>query len=299
MTRGMKSPIRPTCVLSLDVEEWYQVENLRPLFPPSTWANQESRCERSTRLFLDILQEGGAQTGTLFVLGDVAQRIPGLVRDAAARGFEIASHGMDHRSNFDLTPPEIDANLRESKLLLEDLAGQAVTGYRAPSFTISQAVMERIAAAGYRYDSSLNEFALHDRYGRLDTAAYEHPVPGTYRDTETGLLEIPVSTRKLFGRTVAWGGGGYFRLYPPGVFISGARRILAQTGLFVFYLHPWELDPDQPRVRGLGAWRSFRHYNNLAKTAGRLRAMIRALRSDGVRFASMRDLDLELSPKSA
>ncbi|MCL4233912.1 MAG: DUF3473 domain-containing protein [Deltaproteobacteria bacterium] len=286
----------PTCVLSLDVEEWYQVENLRPLFPPSTWVGQESRCERSTRLYLDILRDGGVAGGTFFVLGDVARRIPGLVRDAAAMGFEIASHGMDHRSNFELTPDEIDANLRDSKALLEDLAGREVTGYRAPSFTISQAILERVAAAGYLYDSSLNEFALHDRYGRLDTASYERPAPGTYRDGATGLLEFPVSTRKLLGRTVAWGGGGYFRLYPPGVFLSGVRRILAQTGLYVFYLHPWELDPDQPRVRGLGAWRAFRHYNNLTKTADRLRAMIAALRADGVRFVSMGDLCRELSP---
>ncbi len=284
----------PTCVLSLDVEEWYQVENLRSVFPPSTWHGQESRCERSTRLFLDILRDGGVHTATLFVLGDVARRMPGLVRDAASMGFEIASHGMDHRSNFELSPDEIDANLRESKALLEDLSGREVAGYRAPSFTISPAVMARVAAAGYRYDSSLNEFALHDRYGRLDTAALERPSPGVYRDGVTGMLEFPVSTRKVLGRALAWGGGGYFRLYPSGVFLAGARDILARTGLFVFYLHPWELDPDQPRVSGLGAWRAFRHYNNLAKTADRLRAMIAALFEDGVRFASMRDLCVEI-----
>ncbi|MCC6159907.1 MAG: DUF3473 domain-containing protein [Deltaproteobacteria bacterium] len=289
----------PTCVLSLDVEEWYQVENLRPLYPPSTWATQESRCDRSTRLYLDILREGGVAGGTLFVLGEVARRLPAMVREFSDAGFEVASHGMDHRSNFELTPDEIDANLRDSKALLEDLAGREVTGYRAPSFTISQAILERVAEAGYRYDSSLNEFSMHDRYGRLDTERMTRPAPGAYRDGSTGLLEFPVATRRVLGGTVAWGGGGYFRLYPPGVFLSGARRILADTGLFVFYLHPWELDPEQPRVRGLGAWRAFRHYNNLTKTAGRLRDFIAALKADGVRFASMRELCGELSPTHA
>ncbi|MBN2232012.1 MAG: DUF3473 domain-containing protein [Deltaproteobacteria bacterium] len=268
----------PRILLTVDVEDWFQVENLRARMPPATWDGQELRVVDNTRRLLDLFENAAEDTGkpvraTFFVLGWVADRRPELVREIHARGHEVASHGQRHILCREDDPACRRADLGDSRKLLEDIIGAPVAGYRAPGFSIDRRVLDEIRAAGYRWDSSYNSFGLNERYGKVDFSAC--PVTDTVIQVADDFHEIPVSNRVIAGRTVPWAGGGYFRLYPPALFRAGIRRLLRARGAYVFYLHPWELDPGQPRVAGLPAGYRFRHYLNLHRTLPRLKAMIR------------------------
>lgn len=273
-------------LLTFDVEDWFQVENLRGCFPHSTWDACELRVEASTHRILDLLDQtgggraanggGSAVRGTFFVLGWVAERVPGLVQEIAARGHEVASHGHRHRLCRLQEPAELARDLERSKKLLEDLTGKPVSGYRAPGFSISPAILEQIAATGYWYDSSFNSFALNPRYGSLHLDD-GHRRGIAYRVTEH-LHELPVSNLRIDGRSVPWAGGGYFRLLPPAIFLAGVRKILARDGGYLFYLHPWEFDPDQPRAHPTRRRHRFRHYLNLGKTAERFHGFLESFK---------------------
>lgn len=277
-------------ILTVDVEEWFQVENLRSHFPPEKWEEPESRVRASVEKLLEMLRVEGVRAATFFVLGWVAKRHPELVKAINDAGFEIASHGMDHLLNTGLDADRIRWNLSTAKTVLEDLTGKAVLGYRAPSFTVDARVIDLLRECGYRYDSSLNAIPWHDRYGRLDISGYTEFSPGVLRHPDADFFEIPVSNLNWMGPTLPWGGGAYFRLIPGAVYRRGVAKALSATGRFVFYTHPWEMDPDQPRVRGLSLSSAFRHYNNLRKTLPRLGELIRELKSRGVRFAALRDI---------
>ena len=272
--------------LSIDVEDYFQVSAFEEASPRCTWADRELRVERNTEKVLAILAERGIKA-TFFVLGWVAEACPGVVRKIAAEGHEVACHGYGHRRVCHQSREEFRQDIQRSKGVLENLSGTAVLGYRAPSYSISPRcfwAFDELVAAGFRYDSSVFP-VRHDLYGmpdwhRFRSLARRHGngswEPAGHDDWITPcLLELPITPLQLLGVNLPIAGGGYFRLFPYWVTSWGLRRINQEEGRpFVFYLHPWELDPEQPRLSGAG-WKSrFRHYVNLDKTEPRLRQLL-------------------------
>ena len=293
--------------MTIDVEDWFQVENFRQCIPASTWPGCELRVERSTHRILDLLDSvacgrpgdstdvrppgGIAPKATFFVLGWIAERLPGLVRKIQERGHEIASHGYHHILCGRMSPHVARADLADSKKRLEDILGNPVYGYRAPSFSINAEVLELAEECGYVYDSSFNSFAGHSRYGRLDLSACSRR--GIVARISDAFSEIPISNLEVGGRVIPWGGGGYFRLIPFPFFKRGVRSILRKTGAYVFYLHPWEVDPGQPKVRSASPIYRFRHYLNLPRNLKRLRMLTTEFRD--CRFLTCRQYLREMT----
>jgi polysaccharide deacetylase family protein (PEP-CTERM system associated) len=273
-----------TNAFTLDVEDYFQVAALASGVPRDTWSQRECRVEGNTGVILDLLAERSIR-GTFFVLGWIAQRYPALVKRIAAAGHEVASHGYSHKLIYQQTPAEFRSETLQSKSLLEDLTGAAVLGYRAASFSITREslwALDILLEAGFRYDSSV--FPIHhDRYGLPDAARK----PGVIKAPNGGeLVEFPMSAASFFGVRVPVSGGGYFRLLPYWVTRAGLRQINERDGQpFTFYLHPWEVDPGQPRVGGISALSKFRHYTNLKRCESRLRQLLGEFS-----FAPMRDV---------
>ena len=280
------------CLLSFDIEDWFQTENLRPAFPVETWEDLEPRVEANTRRILDILARRGVPA-TFFVLGWVAERSPALVREIAAAGHEVASHGYGHVMPTRLGLDEFRADLRRARGVLEEFGGP-VRGYRAPNYAIDDERLGVVFEEGHVYDSSHHPVDHHDRYGRLTRFAGEVK-PGVLR-VEGGGYEFVLPVARLGPVRLPASGGGWFRLYPGSMSRVLARRIVAEWGHTVLYLHPWEFDPGQPRagaaVSRVNRWR---HYNNLGRTAARLDGLIGAFRADGVRFARMGEYLVEVT----
>lgn len=255
--------------LTVDVEDYFQVSALAPHIPRSSWEDQPCRVERNVERILALLADAGAQA-TFFTLGWIAERYPGVVRAIAEAGHEVASHGFAHRRATEQSREDFCRDIRRAKAILENLAGVEVKGYRAPSFSIGKAnpwAFECIAEAGYRYSSSVYP-VRHDHYGLPDAPRF------AYRPHEA-LLEIPISTARLGAVNVPAGGGGYFRLFPYALSRSLIRRVNREDRqAAVFYFHPWELDPGQPRIAGTRLKTRFRHYLNLHRAEGRLRRLL-------------------------
>jgi polysaccharide deacetylase family protein (PEP-CTERM system associated) len=256
--------------MTIDVEDYFQVQAFAGVISRDAWETLPRRVERNTGRLLDILAETGAKA-TFFTLGWVAERHPRLVRRIVAEGHELASHGYDHQRANEQTPAEFRADVERTKRLLEDAGGAAVRGYRAPTFSIgpkNRWAFDVLAEAGYAYSSSIYPIA-HDLYGSPESPR------APYREERSGILEIPLSTVKLFGRNFPCSGGGYFRLLPYSISRRAMRRVNVVDGLpCIFYLHPWEIDPDQPR-QDCAPWKSrFRHYTNLSRTEGRLKRLL-------------------------
>lgn len=258
-----------TVCITVDVEDWFQAENLRAAHPSRLWDSRESRVEASTGRILDLLSERMVPA-TFFVLGWIAERKPALVRAIADAGHEVASHGYGHIMNNLLSEAELKKDLSESKKILEDLTGMEVKGYRAPCFSVSDRLLDLLFEAGYRYDSSLNPFSIHDRYGKL-TSAKEPSGAFTHH---SGMTEFPMPTENYMGFGVPVSGGGYFRFFPYWFFRRMVIRHLERTGLYIFYMHPWEVDPDQPLTRLRNPGHGLRHYYGLSKTLGKLGKLI-------------------------
>lgn len=266
---------KKSILLTFDVEDWFQVENFKPYIDFSTWNSFEIRVRKNTDNILDLLDSFPFSVkATFFILGWVAEKFPGLVHQIHSRGHEVASHGFNHHLCTHLDTETLGRDLADSKSLLEDLTGERIFGYRAPSFAITDKVLESIVQAGYRYDSSFNSFSAHGRYGTISLGkATKKNSAYLFKDN---FYEIPVTNLELFNRILPIGGGGYFRLYPLFFFNSCVQKILKKQDAFVFYAHPWEFDPDQPRVHRASKWFKFRHYVNLDKTEKKLRSMISA-----------------------
>jgi len=256
--------------LSVDVEDYFQVSALAPYIARSEWERLPCRVERNVERILGLLDETRSQA-TFFTLGWIAERYPALVRRIVAGGHELASHGYAHLRATDQPPAEFLADIVRAKTLLEGIAGVPVRGYRAPSFSIGKQnpwAFDCIAEAGYEYSSSVYP-VRHDHYGMPDAPRFAYPV-------REGLLEVPISTASVLGANLPAGGGGYFRLLPYRLSRLLVRQINRLDGRpAVFYLHPWELDPGQPRVRGTTLRTRFRHYVNLHRTETRLRHLLR------------------------
>ncbi len=254
--------------LSIDVEDYYQVSAFEKHVPRDQWGSYASRVVGNTQRLLDLLDRHHVQA-TFFVLGWTARAFPDLVRQIDAAGHELGSHSYWHRLVYDLSPDQFRADLIESRDAIEDATGQRVTVYRAPSFSITHRsvwALDILAEEGFRVDSSV--FPIHhDRYGMPDAEPRIHEV-----NTSAGAIwEFPPAVLRVGRLNVPVSGGGYFRLYPLALTKSALRRInLRQRRPFVFYVHPWEIDPDQPRVAGPPRRSRFRHYVNLASTYRKL-----------------------------
>lgn len=250
--------------MSIDVEDWFHVYNMSGVIPQSEWDACESRVERNTRGLLDLFAKHEVRA-TFFTLGWVAERFPDLVREIDSAGHEVASHSYAHRLITHMTPAEFEADLARSLDVLRPLTTSPVLGFRAPSFSVTKATLwatDTMARLGLTYDSSVFPIGFHPDYGIGDAplGAYAHP---------SGLAELPMSVANVMGRRVPCSGGGYFRLLPYAATRALIRRCNAEARPVVFYLHPWEIDPGQPRVK-LPASKAFRHYNNLHRTLPRL-----------------------------
>jgi polysaccharide deacetylase family protein (PEP-CTERM system associated) len=263
--------------LTVDVEDYFQVWALSPYLPRSKWEETPARVERNVDLILQLLDEARAHA-TFFTLGWVAERFPQLVRRIAAAGHEIASHGYAHVKATELSPERFFADILLAKTILQDIADVEVSGYRAPSFSIVREnefrAYQCIAEAGYRYSSSVYPIR-HDHYGIPDAPRFPH--------WGGDVLEVPIATARFLGRNWPAGGGGYFRLLPYPVSRWLIQRVNEVDGRpAVFYFHPWELDPGQPRVPDIDAKTRFRHYVNLHRTEHRLRRLLHDFRWDRV-----------------
>lgn len=268
--------------MTIDVEDYFHVSNFEHVVDRGSWASRESRVEANTDRLLAMFDRAGV-TATFFVLAWVAERVPALVRRIADAGHEVASHGYAHRLIYDQTPEGFRDDVRRAKDLLEQTSGQPVEGYRAPSFSVTARslwALDVLIEEGYTYDSSV--FPVHhDRYGIPDAGRHA----GVVHRPAGSIVEVPASTVRLAGVNWPIGGGGYFRLLPYGWTRWGLRRVNAvERAPAVFYLHPWEIDPGQPRLQA-PALASYRHYHNLRETAGRLERLMREFP-----FGTMRSL---------
>ncbi len=254
-------------LVTVDLEDWFQVENLRGHFPHSCWETCESRVHASTKALLELFDQHDIKC-TFFVLGWIAERYPEIVQQIASQGHEIASHGYGHRLCTGLNRDDLRDDLQKSKKLLEGITGQQVTGYRAPSFSVTSELIDLLAETGHRYDSSYNSFGMNSRYGKLEGAWSK--TSGKLIQSANGIYEIPVSNLEIAGRVFPWGGGGFFRLYPLWLFCRGVQKILKQQQYYLFYCHPWEFDPGQPRAKGLRPDYRFRHYVGIEDNLNKL-----------------------------
>jgi polysaccharide deacetylase family protein (PEP-CTERM system associated) len=327
-------------LLTVDVEDWFQVENFKRWIPFSTWNERELRVERNVHRLLDLFDsvevsqspkrlvhsdrsveyhgtstehdpdknkspksckscqqienkpnpyqnkgDNGQQTtdhlqtkkvhATFFVLGWIAEKLPHLVHEIQTRGHEVASHGFHHNLSSQQSPTELKLDLTDSKKLLEDRIGAPVMGYRAPSFAISDDILKTILDCDYIYDSSYNSFGMHGRYGQISLNGTVKK--GIANKISDNFYELPISNLMINRRVIPWGGGGYFRLIPYLPFKYGVKSILKKENAYLFFMHPWEIDPEQPKVKDAFNTYKFRHYVNLRKTRDKLFDLINDL----------------------
>jgi polysaccharide deacetylase family protein (PEP-CTERM system associated) len=261
--------------MTVDVEDYFQVSAFERFVSRDQWATLESRVCRNTDRLLEMFEEKDVKA-TFFVLGWVAERFGALVKRIAAAGHEVASHGYAHRLIYHQTPAEFREDVRRAKALLEDLSGQVVSGFRAPSYSVTAQTLwaiDVLIEEGHTYDASV--FPIHhDRYGIPWSPRYPYVITGGHGT----LVEMPGSTVRFAGLNFPVGGGGYFRLLPYAWTRRGIARInRIEERPAIFYLHPWEIDPDQPRLHADLIGR-FRHYTNLSRTESRLRSLLSEFR---------------------
>jgi polysaccharide deacetylase family protein (PEP-CTERM system associated) len=276
-------PKRTVNAFSIDVEDYFHVAALAGAVSRESWPTREYRVEGNTHRILSLL-DARAVRGTFFVLGWVAERSPGLVRSIAAAGHEIACHGFSHQLIYHQSRDEFLQETTRAKCHLEDLIGQPVLGYRAASFSITRDslwALDVLLDLGFVYDSSIFPIR-HDRYGIPGAS----PEPGRVTaPSQRTLVEFPMSAASFFGVRIPVSGGGYFRILPYALTRAGLRQINERTGRpFTFYLHPWEVDPEQPRIK-VGALSRFRHYTNLDRCAARLTRVL-----EDFAFAPLREV---------
>ena len=255
--------------LSFDVEDWFQVENLKDTISFKQWEGCDLRVIQNTRRILSLLEKHQTRA-TFFVLGWIAEKCPSLIKEITAGGHEIASHGYGHELIYKLTPNEFHKDIKRSKEILESITATPVLGYRAPSFSItpeSEWAIDVLKDLGFTYDSSIFPTSFHNRYGFNGSSC----LPFRFGN---GLFEIPLSTYHFGGANFPLAGGGYFRLFPYAYFRHFFQRLNKHGKPIVFYLHPWELDPEQPRLKIRLDYR-FRHYVNIEKTEKRLEKLLK------------------------
>jgi polysaccharide deacetylase family protein (PEP-CTERM system associated) len=251
--------------LSIDVEDYFQVSAFEKIIDRNHWDSLEHRIEKNLNKTLAVFANQNVKA-TFFTLGWVAERYPRLIKSIVEAGHELASHGYGHQRVTDLTADQFREDVTKARKILEDISGLKIRGYRAPSYSIGKDnlwALEILAETGHQYSSSIYPIQ-HDHYGFPEAPRF------SFRDEKTGLIEIPISTVKVLNKLRPAGGGGFFRFYPYTLTRWAINRVNKEGESTVFYLHPWELDPAQPRQQGISAKTRFRHYLNLDKTEGRL-----------------------------
>ncbi len=256
--------------MTVDVEDYFHVQAFAGVIDPANWDSLPRRVEANTDRILALLDAKGVKA-TMFTLGWVAERHPQIVRRIVAAGHELASHGYGHQRVDVIGPEAFRADISRARALLEDIGGVAVRGYRAPTFSIGPHTpwaYDILAETGHAYSSSLYP-VRHDLYGAPDAPRFP------YRPGDGRICELPMSTVDLFGQNLPVSGGGYFRLLPYALYRFGFSRFAASTGQSgIFYTHPWEIDPGQPRIANASRLSKFRHYLNLHRCAGRLQSLL-------------------------
>jgi polysaccharide deacetylase family protein (PEP-CTERM system associated) len=256
--------------MTIDVEDYFQVSAFAPHISKERWPTLPCRVEKNVDRILFLLDQSGVKA-TFFTLGWIAERYPEMVKRIVSEGHELASHGYSHQRASEQTESEFYDDVSQSKALLEQISGQVILGYRAPSFSIgcnNLWALDVLLNAGYKYSSSIYPIK-HDHYGMPNAPRFAF-----YPNGKDGLLELPITTLRIMQRNFPAGGGGYFRLFPYQI----SRWLLKQVNQndqqsAIFYFHPWELDPDQPKQKNIGFKTRFRHYVNLDRTENRLKAL--------------------------
>jgi len=256
--------------LTVDVEDYYQVSAFEPLVGLSKWDQYPSRVVKNTRTILQALDRNNTKA-TFFVLGWIGERHPELVKEIVASGHPIGCHSYQHHLIYTLSPQEFRKDTRRAKDVLEKISGKPVSGYRAPSYSITQQSLwayDILEELGFKYSSSV--FPIHhDRYGIPDAPRFKYKVPGH------DMIEYPISTARYLGRNIPVSGGGYFRIFPyPFTKMALSKINKRENQPFVFFIHPWETDPDQPKMKDASVLSRFRHYTNLSKTAERFEKLL-------------------------
>ncbi|TFJ93052.1 polysaccharide deacetylase family protein [Lentibacillus salicampi] len=281
--KNQKDNLKKYVSLSFDIEDWFQVESFKSLFPIETWDDQKLRVDKGTDKILNLLAKYDIKA-TFFILGWIADRKPELVKKIYDYGHEVSSHGYNHQLNYNMTNKELYNDFRKSKILLEDIIKDEVLGYRAPTFSISDDVIKLLGDLDYKYDSSFNQFSKHDRYGALTLKnnnikfeASEHITEVSLPSTKFLNFEFPIA------------GGGFFRLYPLWLTKMLIKEHFKTNDYYVFYAHPWEFDPEMPKVKNAGAINKFRHYVNVKSNYTKLEDFINYLQSLNCSFISISD----------
>ncbi len=258
-------------ILSVDVEEWFHPESLQERFPRDSWDQQPQRVPQNMEKLLRLFEEKGV-TATFFTLVWVDRKHPQIIKDIVAAGHEVASHGSYHRMVTKMTPDEFREDLKESIDILEDISGEKVLGFRAPTFSVVRETfwsLQIMAELGLRYDSSIYP-VWHDRYGVPDAPRHRYVA---FEKNGYKLEEFPMSTMRWFGKNMPFGGGGYLRIFPNAVTTMGIRKMNREKLPAIMYMHPWEFDADQPRL-DLGRFQSWRHYYNIDKNLHKLSRLL-------------------------
>ena len=260
-------------IISVDVEEWFHPEALQERFPRDTWDRQPQRVRGNMEKLLGLFEEKGIKA-TFFTLGWVAQKDPQIIKDIVSGGHELASHGSYHRMVTKMTPEEFREDLKTSLDILQDISGEKVLGFRAPTFSVVKETfwsLEIMAELGLRYDSSVYPI-WHDRYGVPDAPRKRYVA---FEKNGLKLDEFPMSTMQWFGKNMPFGGGGYLRIFPNAITRMGIRKMNRENLPAIMYMHPWEFDAEQPRLN-LGRLQSWRHYYNIDKNLEKLAQLLDA-----------------------
>jgi polysaccharide deacetylase family protein (PEP-CTERM system associated) len=249
-------------LLSVDVEDWFQVDNLKQAITRESWDGNVSRVERNVDIILELLDKNNS-TATFFILGWIAERFPQVVKKIHQQSHEVACHGYNHELVYSLSPENFRQDVIRTKNILEDTIGERIIGYRAPNFSITDWAIDVLISLGFKYDSSLFLTFAHNRYGKLKN--YKVSSNSVF-ELKEGFYQVMLSNNEYAGIKLPWSGGFYFRFIPYRIFKSGIDKILKDNGIYIFYIHPWEFDPKQPRVANINLQYKFRHYTNLKKT---------------------------------
>lgn len=272
-------------LLSVDVEDWFQSENFAESISRDSWINQQFRVEKNVNTILEIFDNYNVKA-TFFCLGWIAERVPELISEIAKEGHEVASHGFNHYLVENQIPAEFRADISQAKSLLEDITGSQVIGYRAPSLSITDWCFPIIKEVGYKYDSSLVITDIGDRCALIYFNLEKDPgdVFAIYQD----LYEFSLPCLKILGKSIPWGGGSCFRLFPLDIYLSGLQKIMSKKD-FVFYFNSWEIDSTAPKIAGMSLSSQFRHYVNLQKTQIRLKKILQKYGGASTTFKSHLD----------
>jgi len=258
------------CLLSFDVEDWFHVHNFSDYIDSSSWHTMEYRVNENIDLILKLLDENNVKA-TFFVLGWVAEIHPALVKKIYTEGHEIASHGYSHRLSFTLSKSELKEDIYKAKAILENVTGEEISGFRAPSFTISEVLIELLTEFNFKYDSSFLVSVINKNYGKLK--GYD-TIPIKNFQLNDKLTEFPLNSISLAGLKLPWSGGAVFRAVPFNIFRTVMNKVLEKNNYYLFYMHPWEFDTMQPVLKNIKFHHKVKHYYNIDKTLNKFKLLL-------------------------